>query len=214
MSEVDERAVAMLSDLPWPPGQSPYGIKGVAYRGHVEYCERFVPGGHAAVLAALGRPDLDAFFAQAFLASTRYDVFPLALIGLGAARVTGVGFLDFVRERSRWQANEDVHGVYRWLLRLTSPEMIAARLPRLIAQYFDFGDAAIDVVEKGHLRTIRRGLPRPLAEWYAAVSMSYLEVLIGLAGGQGVHCTVGEITLEGRAHGIDVVSMEMEAWWT
>lgn len=213
MADTNDRAIAMLLDLPFAPGLSPFRIKGVAYRGHLEYVERFVPGGNAAVLAALNRPELDAFFAQPFLASTRYDVFPLAIAGIGCARVTGQPFRQFVRERSKWQANEDVNGVYRWMLRITSPETVAARLPRLISQYFDFGEQRIDVMEKGHLRAARTGMPLPLAAWYVAVSEAYMEVVIGLAGGRDVRCESAEPEIEGRSHGVDIVSLPMEVRW-
>ncbi|UJR80990.1 hypothetical protein [Sandaracinus amylolyticus] len=210
VNEADERA---LLEIPWSPGQSPFHIKGVAYRGHVEYCDRIVPGGHSAVLAALGRPDVTKFFSQPFLASTRYDVFPLAMVGIGAARVMGTGFSEFVRERTRWQANEDVKGVYRWLLGFTTPEMIGGRLQRLISQYFDFGDVIVEESTKGYIRTLRRGLPRPLTEWYASVSEPYVEVLLGMAGGKNVRCTSLVPIPEGRAHGVDIVSLPFEARW-
>jgi hypothetical protein len=36
--------------LPFPPGSSPFRIKGVAYRGHVDYAASFIPGGERAVI--------------------------------------------------------------------------------------------------------------------------------------------------------------------
>ena len=39
-------------DLPFAPGSSPFHLKGIGYRGHVEYENAFIPGGASAVNAA------------------------------------------------------------------------------------------------------------------------------------------------------------------
>ena len=210
----DDRATRRLLTLPFEPGGSPFRIKGVAYRGHVEYCDRFVPGGHRAALEALGRPAVREFFDQPFLASSYYDVFPLAMAGIGCSRALGVSFLDFVAQRSRWQAAEDVKGVYRLVLKVAAPQMLASRLPRFIAQYFDFGGVELVDVQPGRVSAMRTGIPAPLAEWYIAVSEPYVEVILEKAGAKNVVTTKNlPIDLEEHAHGVDLLRIPMLIEW-
>src|SRR5262245_8543837 len=89
-----------LRAFPFAPGASPFRIKGVAYRGHLEYAQAHVPGGVAGMLADLGDPRLRAFFEQRFLASTFYDVVPLAIAGIVCGARAGQSFLEFVRTRT------------------------------------------------------------------------------------------------------------------
>ena len=41
--------------MPWNPGDGPFHIKGVAYRGHMVYVQEYVPGGIAEMLAGCAR---------------------------------------------------------------------------------------------------------------------------------------------------------------
>jgi hypothetical protein len=201
--------------LPFAPGESPFHVKGLAYRGHLAYAEKFVPGGNAAILTALDADaKLEAFFGQSFLASSRYDVMPLALAGLGASRVTGLTFHEFVRLRSNWQAREDVNGVYRMMLNLASPEMVASRFPALMQQYLDFGHAETEVVAKGHVRTTTRGIPLPLVAWASAVSQGYLEEVFRIIGARGTDITfAGASPAKEPAHGVMALDLTTDVRW-
>src|SRR5690606_12713961 len=53
-----------LRSLRYPPGESPFHVKGIAYRGHLEYVEAHVPGGVDAMKAAFPDPAVAAFFDQ------------------------------------------------------------------------------------------------------------------------------------------------------
>ncbi len=214
MTGDDERAAHELLTLPFAPGEAPFRIKGVAYRGHVEYVDRYVPGGNRAVLDALGLPALTKFFAQPFLASERYDVFPLAIAGIGCGRVLGRSFLDFVRERASWQATEDTRGVYRLVLSAASPGALASRLPRLVAQYFDFGGVTVVAADAGHVEAVRTGIPRPLAEWYVAATEPYIATVLRLAGAKNVATIPGALTPENVTdHGVPLVRIAFRVEW-
>jgi hypothetical protein len=45
----------------------------------------------------------------------------------------------------RHQATLDIQGVYRMLLKLTSPKLVAVRLPKMMSKYFDFGTTRRDL---------------------------------------------------------------------
>lgn len=60
--------------LPFPVGQSPYRIKGSGYLLHMQYVDEQLPGGRAAMLGAIGNPELRAFFEQTFFAGHFVDI--------------------------------------------------------------------------------------------------------------------------------------------
>ena len=189
-------------------------MKGIAYRGHLAYAERFVRGGNAAILSAVSSDaQLEAFFSQGFLASTRYDVLPLALAGIGAARVTGLSFHQFVRIRSGWQAKDDMNGVYRMMLNLASPEMVGTRFPALMSQYFDFGRTETVVIGPGHVRTITTRVPLPLVAWASAVAQGYLEEVFRIIGARGTQITHAEARPAEAVHGVTALDLPSDIQW-
>ncbi len=211
---VTERSLAALRGMSFAPGASPFHVKGLAYRGHLAYAERFVPGGNRAILGALeADAQLEAFFAQSFLASSRYDVMPLALAGIGASRVTGLSFHQFVRIRSGFQAREDMNGVYRMMLNLASPELVATRFPKLMLQYFDFARTETTVSAKGHVRCVTRQVPLPLVAWMSAVAQGYLEEVFRIIGARGTQITYGDAAPAEALHGVTALDVISDIRW-
>jgi hypothetical protein len=204
---------AELLALPFPPGEAPFRVKGTAYRGHLEYVEDEVRGGVEAMLDELGDEEMRRFFGQPFLAASLYDVFPLALAGAACGRLTNRSYLDFVRIRAEAQAARDVSGVYRVLLALASPDAVATRLPKLVGQYFDFGET--EIVEKGSgvMVATFTGMPAPLAPWYATVSEAYLRVVLARAGASNPRTELTEVEPSGARAGVDLVDLLMTTHW-
>ena len=202
-----------LRSFPFAPGASPFRIKGVAYRGHLEYVEANVPGGVPGMLEDLGDPRLREFFQQNFLAASFYDVVPLAIAGIVCGARTGQTFLEFVRTRTQAQARSDVRGVYRVLLALTSAEAVALRIPKLVGQYLDFGDIETKSRSKGLVTGTRTGVPRALAPWYITVSDAYLRVVLSLAGGGDPSFAVTEVRDAGERDGIQLVDFDFAIRW-
>lgn len=201
-----------LSSIPFEPGESPFRIKGMAYRGHLDYVAANVPGGIDAMLGAL-QPAQRRFFEQPFLAASLYDVFPLAQAGIPCGRLTQQSFLDFVRHRSEAQAASDVGGVYKVLLAFASPEAVATRLPRLVSQYEDFTDVEMQRPTESAVEGSARGLPRALFPWYATVCDAYVRVVVTKAGAKSCKLEA-TATPAGEAHGVPVVDMDFEISWS
>ncbi len=196
-----------------PPGKSVFRVKGLAYLGHLDYCQRFLPGGRAGFLDALPA-SLRPFFGQAFLPGDWYDVFPLAAAGFVCADLLGVSFETFVRQRAVFQAEEDVRGVYRVFFLILSTRSIAAKLPRLLFQYFSFGDIAILRSEPRRVCVERRGIPARLVQWQNGVMQGYLEVVLKLAGARDPVITFAEPVATGTAGPHELVSVETTVTWS
>jgi hypothetical protein len=205
--------VSLLTDgselraLRHAPGESPFHVKGVAYRGHLEYVEANVPGGVAAMKAAFTDPAVAEFFDQTFLASTFYDVMPLAQAGVICADLSSLSFYEFVRTRTIAQAERDVRGVYKWLLALVSPRMVATRLPKFLAQYLDF--LAFEVLEASPKRVVGRlsGIPLELKCWQSTVFEAYYVHVFEISGVKDFALRYEDLTMETSSHGLPTLSV-------
>lgn len=173
--------------LPFEPGKGPFRIKGLAYAGHLDYVKEHAPGGVEAMLRGFKDPRLTEFFKQRFLTASWYDIVPLVVAGHVCARQCNTNFSSFVRARSKFQANLDISGIHRFLLKLASPAMVITRLPALQAQYIDFpGRGEAQMIEPGHAILSRAQLPVMLAKWFAVVNDTYAEAVVTTAGAKGV----------------------------
>jgi hypothetical protein len=192
---------------PFAPGTSPFHVKGIVYRGHVEFAEKFIPGGTAAVNATFQDRALGFFFDQQFLAASWYDALPLVPLWRACAPLMKQTSVEFLRARTRHQAELDIHGVYRLLLKLASAEAVALRIPRAVGQYFDFGTTEAKVVSKGVVRIEHTGLPLLLAQWFGIVGETFLEVALEAAGARKINVRRQPPTQSGMAHGLPLANL-------
>ncbi len=199
--------------LPFRPGQSPFRIKGVAYRGHLDYVAEHLPGGVAEMLRGFKDPELVRFFEQKFLPSSFYDILPLVVAGYVCARQARKGFSEFVRIRSRYQAERDIGGIYRLLIKLVSPMHVVERLAALQAQYVDFAAASVEVLEPKRVVLVRPRLPLMLAGWMGTVLETYVDVLLTRAGGKNVLARSRPLEPDGELHGVAAVKWLCDVSW-
>jgi len=202
-----------IERLPFPPGEAPFRLKGTAYRGHIDYVQANVPGGLAAQNAAFRSAKLRAFFEQSFLATSWYDVFPLMVAGYVCARIVGTTFSDFVRTRARWQAQQDVGGVYKLILHAASPELVVEKMPTLMARYFDFGRTTVEATAPRTYQITVSGLPSAIAPWYALICETYALVALEANGAKNPRARLLPSRREGQAHGLDVVQVRCDVLW-
>ena len=200
--------------FPQPPGANPYRIKGTAYRGHMAYVSEHMNGGEQAMFDAIVSPALLAFFKQTFLAASYYDLYPLVAAGHICARLTETSFEGFLRIRTRYQAERDLNGVYKMLLKVTSPESLALRLPRLVGQYLDFGSAEGHLVAPGHVVGAQSGTPRSMARWFQQVHEQYIDFLMPLAGARNVRYRAHpQLRTDETRAGVELVTLRSDVTW-
>jgi hypothetical protein len=196
--------------LPFPAGTSPFRIKGISYRGHVDYVKTRIPGGEQAVVESFRDPGLRTFFGQNFLAASWYDVFPMVAVWHQCARLLQMPPIDFLQERTRHQALADIGGVYRFILKLVTAEAIALRVPRVVQQYLDFGATEASVVGPGVVRATGSGIPVFLVPWLRVVAETYLLVALELAGVKDVQLRWLPVVPEGEGHGVRLAGFGFE----
>ena len=194
------------------PGSSAFQIKGVAYLGHLDYCQEFIPGGKERFLASLPAL-LRPFFQQPFLPSNWYDVFPLMAAGQVCADLLGLTYYEFVRLRAVHQAKKDIKGIYHIFFAIFSVKSIAVKLPKLFFQYFNFGEICLLKSEPSRVELERRGVPALIVPWQNAVLQGYLEVALPLAGAGTVVIEFGAPRSTGRPGAYEIVTVPMVVSW-
>ncbi|MEO8798927.1 MAG: hypothetical protein ABI551_13650 [Polyangiaceae bacterium] len=171
----------------FPIGRSPFRVKGVLYLGTLGFFEQTVRGGSQALFDEIQSPELLAFIQQKFLPSSWYDVMPALPLIEAEARAMRLGVKPYLLHRTRWQAQHDLSGVYRFVLRIASPEMVLNRLPRIATQMFDFpAPQATAWIERKQGVVLIANIPVPLADWLETSFKVYIETALGLAGANGV----------------------------
>ena len=177
----------------FPPGGSPFHVKGNGFRGQVAYIEAHVPGGLAAMLEAVPDETLADYLRQPFLAGSWYDLFPFIALHQAAGRTLGVSALEFAARYSRVQARQDISGVYRLLLKLASPDMVVARLPGVAGQYYDFIEVTNQQLGKGVYESRITGTPAAAAGMYRASSSAFVAEALTAAGAKGLELQWGRV---------------------
>lgn len=189
--------------LPFPPGQSPFHIKGQFYLQAMRALQRCDKP-----LEALLPDDLRTFCTQEFLASQWYDVLPFPRLAMIEAGARGEGDVrEFTRQQAHRAAEHGLKGVYRLFLPLVLPQGFAlrslgARMVRAIQQFYDFGPAAMVEPSGPHTLTIeRRDVPLCMIEWWSINATGYAEKALILAGVKQPSLTY-RYEETGGAHGV------------
>lgn len=199
--------------LPFAAGASPFRQKGAAYLGDIEFLEKSVPGGYAAVLAAVADPAQRAFLGQRFRASEWYDVLPNPGMQATAAKLRGVAISEHLRGVGRFHADSALNGLYRALLKFVSNENVALWMPRVSGIYHEFGRCETRVLSPKVVAGVRHGVPRMLVGWLATVSSSFCERTLEVAGSRAPRVTFGEVHADGAKVGYDLHRLEFELTW-
>ncbi len=199
--------------MPIPVGTGPFHVKGVLYIATQKYFETQVEGGLAKLASTLEDPEVRDFIQQKFLPSSWYDVLPVAPLIRAEAEVSKQTVSTYLRHRARFQAEEDISGVYRWLLKLASPETIALKLPRLLTQIFDFGESSAEKVRDRTVHISLVGFPRPLGEWYTNAFEVYAETALGLAGAKNVSIHLKATPDDAGGGRIPLVTLAGDIYW-
>jgi hypothetical protein len=204
-----------MSQTPSRLGESPFKVKGLVYVGAKEFYQQRVPGGVAAVAQEISDSQLRSYFQQTFFVVGKYDVLPLIPISEAAAKRAGISHQQLVTENSRWLAEQHIHGVYRALLKLATPQMVAIRLPRASLQYFTFGSAEGRLLGDNSLEAKQQGMPLALVSWMIWAVEGFSSVALTKAGAKNVQISMlNDPVRDGEVEGIETFSISWKISWT
>lgn len=203
----------IANDLPFPPGESPFHVKGNVVRGFSEHFNRAVPGGVDAVIARLPTDALRVYLSQAFLSTEWYDTFAVAAYGEAAASLLGDSFQPIIRSIARAQAERDLHGVYSFLLHLSTPESLVKRLPRTAGQYFDFVSVQVRETAPRRWEISVGGIPKLLFPMHTAMTAEFLDRAFMLNGAKGFRTQLQAEMPDGERRGVPLVRYTRILTW-
>lgn len=195
-------------------GESPFRVKGILYRATRSYFETKVRGGYARLLDALEPPLLRAFMEQKFAASKRYDVMPVPALIAYEARVVDASLEAYLLERTRWQAAQDLVGVYKLLLKVVHPAMIVGRLPRVLTALFDFPTVDVAIRGGNEVDATFHGIPAPLEAWLSIGFSVYTKAAMEAAGARRVQTDWSATSDEGSRAGLVLRALRMNVRWS
>jgi hypothetical protein len=207
-------SAAAFPPLPCAPGASPFHIKGLAYRGLVRAAARLVPGGIDGFCRAFADKRLSAFVAQPFLASGFYDLLPIYPLTATLAALLRTPFDRFVREGTFEQARYDAAHVFRRMFESKGVEDIPDCVPRLEAQYYDFGRTEARMPTPGLIVLQLHDAPEYVSPWLTAMKAGYAEEAARILGASRPHCTGGTPVPGGTRDGHPLVSVWCELRWS
>ncbi len=195
-------------------GESPFRAKGVLYIGTQTFFDEHLRGGASELYGDIREPELAAFISQRFLPSGWYDVMPVPVLIAYEARALRMDLAEYLRHRTRWQAQRDLSGVHRWLLKMASPRMVATRLPKVMTQMFDFASAEIASSSSDQALVHLDGIPAVLNEWFHNALGVYAETALKLAGARRVDTSVDGSTGSGERAGIALNRLTLRLRWS
>lgn len=197
--------------LPYPPGQSPFHIKGEFYRQQAESIAYHDGKSGGALTRILEREGLLEFARQPFLSSAVYDVLPLPRIVTAAAEARGRDVCEMTSGMGRAAVEGQMTGVYARFLNQLTPANFCQRFDQVIRHFYDFGPVTITAVEGGaHL--VRAGVPLCIAEWWSLVTVPFVVVPLTASGAREVTAE-WRIKPGGLDRGVRVADVDWEIRW-
>ena len=204
------------SDRPWferlphPPGESPFRIKGTAYKGLLRFINTRLEGGLATFSTGLRDPALASFLQQPFLAGSFYDFLPMVAASCAVAASSHVPLPSFANEQGRAQATYDAENVYRAFVQGRSWEDLSTRFRLLCSRYYDFGEWDAQIAGESTMRFCMRGMPAWSLPWLEPMLSGYVTGLLKTMG--IVDLSVGHLAprRDGVNGGLATVTVEFE----
>jgi hypothetical protein len=197
-------------------GESPFRAKGITYTEALHYYDGEIQGGRGALLGALQKETqgrAGKFFEQPFVVGGWYDALPLIDLHRAAAGLLGRPYLEVLKDLARWQMPRQIHGVYRFFLKLSSPERVIENLPKTAKQYYDFIEVSVKKLGPKAYETRARGLPEEFAPGYMAATEVSILVALDIAGARGAQHRWKMREPDGERAGVKLVSVGREIRW-
>jgi hypothetical protein len=197
----------------YAPGTSPFHTKGVLYLGTMAFFAEKSPAGMSIVHEQISDPALLAFIQQRFLAGSWYDALPAAPLIRAEARALKMTVDDYMHVRTVWQAKSDFNGIYRALLKYTSPKSLVDRFPRVVQRYYDFATLTTLGLDDRRVQLLCEGVPAPLAFWLSSVFGTYARTIVSFCGAALPSARVFGLRVEGEKYGVELSRFIVELTW-
>jgi len=186
--------------LPYPPGDSPFHIKGEFYRQQSESIAHHDRKSEGGLTRILQREGLAEFARQSFLSSALYDVLPLPRIVMAIAEARGRDVHEMTSTMGRAAVEGQLNGVYSRFLSRLSTDNFCRRFDQVIRHFYDFGPVTLAPAGSG-ARLLRTGVPLCIAEWWSLVTVPFVVIPLTASGARDVTAE-WRVEPRGQEHGV------------
>lgn len=198
----------------FPVGQGPFRARGLAYVMALKYIDARLPGGRAAFEATMGPNDPYAsFFDQLFIVSGEYDVSPLCRLYVVCAEIERVSIGRWIEERARRSAESDTKGLWRPMLKASTPEEAADRTRLAFERYFPPCLAQGQSVGRGRFEGELSHLPACMTGVYTSATSGFVESAVTLAGATHARVEWERSSPDGMLNGVPLERARFVATW-
>jgi hypothetical protein len=198
--------------LPFPPGTSPFHIKGEFYRQTQAAVAHHDRKSQGVLTRILQREGLHDFATQSFLSSALYDVMPMPRIVMAVAEARGRDVHELTTGMGKAAVEQQMSGVYARVLQGLTPDRFCQRFDQVISHFYDFGPLQVSDAPGG-AEVVRSGLPVQIAEWWSLVTVPFAVVPLSANGARDVHVD-WRIELTGVQRGLDMCAVRWDVRWT
>ncbi len=189
----------------FPPGTGPFRARGFAYTGALEYVDKRFPGGRAALAQAFGERDAYLpYHDQLFLAAGDYDISPLVRLYVVLAAHARVDPAAFVEAGSRHSAVQQTKGVWKPMLKTSSPEAMAERVHFAFNRYFEPTSARNVAINPGGFEVEFSLVPAQMRGIYMSSTNGFVLAALELAGAAEPKLTWQTPTPDGEHRGVAI----------
>lgn len=195
-------------------GEGPFRARGLAYVSALKYVDTRLRGGRAAFLEALGKGDPFApYYDQIFLVTGDYDVSPLVRLYVVAAAMQGAPVGRFIEERSRWSAESTTKGLWKPILKASSPEAMAESSSHAFNRFFHPCKAEKITSQPGHFEGELSKVPACMSGLFTSSTIGFFAEAVEIAGGRSCLVEIGKPVSDGELAGVSVLRVRFVATW-
>jgi hypothetical protein len=177
------------------------------------YAEHKVDGGFAAVVHRMGDDPFAPYYQQLFIAAGDYDAVPLMRMFLALAERAGRDIGTFISARSRASAVRDSTGMWKPLLKNSTPGAMAARLPIAFNRYFEPCAARVESIGEREFTGTLENVPECMSGLYAESTNGFVSACLELSGATGASVEWLSQQPAGALAGVPITSWRFRARW-
>jgi hypothetical protein len=201
------------------PGSGPFLVRGLAYVTALQWVDKRLDGGRAALVHALGgtADPSAAYLDQIFVVTGEYDLSPLLRLYVAASALEAVPVGRFIDTRARHSAASDTQGMWKSMLKQSTPEAMAQRLYFAFNRYFPGANAkTVEVAptdEGGRFVGELSGLASCMDGLYVRSTEGFVGAALEIAGARDVRMEWADPAPEGEVQGIVTERVAFTATW-
>lgn len=197
----------------FPIGGSPFRVRGLAYMALRHYADHKLPGGFGAVVDGLEGDPFAAYYQQLFIAAGDYDASPLLRLFRRICDLRGREIGAFIAARSRASAAQDSTGMWKPLLKASSPMEMAKRLPLAFNRYFEPCAASVVDIRQDSFSGELGVVPEAMSGLYCQSTVGFVTGCLELAGARNATLEWTSRQPSGAHGGVPVQRWGFQARW-